>query len=175
MNKITITMAAALMSLAAYAQDTTATPAATPTAADSAPCDGGTCSVKAGKAMPHAAWLNVETITAEAANGDPIAQYTIAYLTDEGINTPQDSAKAADMYKTALPSLEKAAADGHAGACRALSHMYAMGKGVEKDAAKAKEYWNMCKKCGDKGNCALPSDTAAPATDSANTTPEQKM
>lgn len=172
MNKITITMAAALLSLAAYAQDTTATPAAK---ADSAACNGGSCPAKACKAMPHAAWLNIETITAEAANGDPIAQYTIAYLTDEGINTPKDSAKAHEMYKTALPTLEKAAADGHAGACRALAHMYNMGKGVEKDAAKAKQYWEMCKKCGDKGNCALPSDTAAPATDSANTNPEQKM
>ena len=171
MNKITITMAAALLSLAAYAQDTTAA-----AKADSAACNGGTCPAQACKAMPHAAWLNIETITAEAANGDPIAQYTIAYLTDEGINTPKDSAKATDMYKTALPSLEKAAADGHAGACRALAHMYATGKGVEKDTDKAKEYWNMCKKCGDKGNCALPSDTAAPmAPATANGTPEQKM
>lgn len=85
-------------------------------------------------------WLDIETITIEAANGDPIAQYTIAWLTDTGTNNvPQDTAKAEEMYAKALPGLEKAAAEGDPNACCALAKMYATGKGVAKDEAKAKE------------------------------------
>lgn len=91
-------------------------------------------------------WLDVETITVEAANGDPIAQYTIAWLTDTGMNNvPQDPEKAKEMYSKAVPGLEKAAADGDASACCALANMYATGKGVDKDEAKAKEMMKRCK------------------------------
>lgn len=90
--------------------------------------------------------LDIETITLEAANGDPIAQYTIAWLTDTGMNNvPKDPEKAKEMYAKAVPGLEKAAADGDASACCALANMYATGKGVDKDEAKAKELMQRCK------------------------------
>ena len=108
--------------------------------------------------------LDMETITIEAANGDPIAQYTIAWLTDTGMNNvQQDSAKAEEMYAKALPGLEKAAADGDASACCALAKMYATGKGVKKDEAKAKEMMKRCRELmkEQKKDCA--TDTPAPA------------
>lgn len=144
MNAITMTMAAALMSLAASAQDTAAPKTNTDAAA---PKDAVCCPAEMAPHNGYCAWLNIETVTVAAENGDPIAQYTIAYLTDEGINTDKDQEKATAWYKKALPGLEKAAAKGHAGACRALAHMYAMGKGVEKDHAKAKQYMDACRKC----------------------------
>lgn len=115
-------------------------------------------------------WLHVDTITAEAANGDPVAQFTVAYLTDNGLaDMPQDTGKAAGLYAAALPGLEKAADEGNAHACRALAHMYEHGKGVDKDPAKAAHYKAMCEKCcKDKdGKCckdAKPADcdTSAP-------------
>ena len=85
-------------------------------------------------------WMDVETITIEAANGNPIAQYVIAWITDNGLNnTPADPEKAKGMYTEALPGLEKAAAEGDPAACCALAKMYATGKGVEKNPEKAKE------------------------------------
>ncbi len=92
-------------------------------------------------------WLNIDTVTLEAANGDPIAQYTLAYLTDTGNQVPQDKEKAADMYAKAKPALEKAAKAGHAGACQALAHMCATGSGCEKNAEKAAMYSKMAKDC----------------------------
>lgn len=111
-------------------------------------------------------WVDIETITLEAANGDPIAQYTIAYITDTGSgNATKDPEKANEMYRNALPGLEKAAAEGNPHACRALAYMYAEGKGVEKNEAKAKEYMEMCAKCS--GKDASPSKAEdAPAGDS---------
>lgn len=143
MNKITITMAAALLGLTAYAQENTA--AAEPAAAAKDSCCPAAMAM--GIAPEACKTLNVETVTAMAANGDPIAQFTLAYMTDGGINTPQDTAKAAEMYKNLAPVLTDAAAKGHAGACCALAHMYKEGKGVEKDAAKAAEYMGKYKEC----------------------------
>lgn len=92
-------------------------------------------------------WLNIDTVTLEAANGDPIAQYTLAYLTDTGTQTPQDKDKAAQMYADSRPSLEQAAKAGSAAACHALAHMCATGKGCEKDPEQAKKYAKMAKDC----------------------------
>ena len=115
-----------------------------PAAADSTPI----CSMTGkGITCGDSAWLNIDSVTWEAANGNPIAQYTIAYMTDNGISMPQDNAKAQEMYAKALPGLQKAAADGHAGACRALCQMYTDGKGVDKSAEMAAKYkgmWNDC-------------------------------
>lgn len=165
MNKITITMAATLLGFAASAQDTTAA-AATAATPDTA-CKAKACCKADAKEMMRKGCeqLNIETVTLEAANGDPIAQYTLAYMTDEGINTTKDTEKAHNLYKDALPALEKAARDGHAGACRALVHMYAEGKGVEKDAAKSAEYKEHLKKCNKC--CAPKADTEKPAADAA--------
>lgn len=109
--------------------------------------------------------LDIETITVEAANGDPIAQYTIAWLTDTGMNNvPKDPEKAKEMYAKAVPGLEKAAAAGDASACCALANMYANGKGVAKDEAKAKEWMQHCKELMKKQKEA--KDAAAqPAAD----------
>ncbi len=95
-------------------------------------------------------WLNVETVTLEAANGDPLAQYTVAWLSDTGKGMPQDSEKAADMYGKSLPGLQKAAEGGNACACLALAHMYSEGKGVEKNEETAKKYMDMYKQCKQK-------------------------
>ena len=116
-------------------------------------------------------WLDIETITIEAANGDPIAQYAIAWITDTGANnTPSDPDKAADMYSKALPGLEKAAKEGNPTACYALANMYANGKGVEKNPEKAKEILAWCKEClkkkaaekaaADKSSQEAPADAA---------------
>lgn len=110
---------------------------------DTAPCVKDAKGIRCG----DSAWLDMQTVTVEAANGDPIAQYTVAYMTDNGVDTPQDSAKAAEWYAKALPGLQKAADKGHAGACRALHHMYSEGKGVEKNADMAAKYKAMCDEC----------------------------
>lgn len=153
---LTTTMAA-LLGLNLMAAETTVNGA--PAAADSTPI----CSMsETGISCGDSKWLNIDTVTWEAQNGNPIAQYTIAYMTDNGISVPRDSDKAQEMYAKARPALEKAAQDGHAGACRALCQMYTDGKGVDKDpemAAKYKTMWNNCckgskdaKKDGTKGD-----------------------
>lgn len=96
-------------------------------------------------------WLNIDTVTLAAANGDPIAQYAIAYITENGINgTPKDPDKAEGLYSQALPGLTSAANSGNPAACRALAHMYAHGKGVDKDEQKSREFMQKCKENSDK-------------------------
>ena len=133
---------AALLGLNLMAAETTVNGA--PAAADSTPI----CSMsETGICCGDSKWLNIDTVTWEAANGNPIAQYTMAYMTDNGISVPRDSDKAQEMYAKARPALEKAAQDGHAGACRALCQMYTDGKGVDKSpemAAKYKDMWSDC-------------------------------
>ena len=58
--------------------------------------------------------------------------------------------KAQDWYAKALPGLEKAAQEGHPTACRALAHMYAEGKGVEKNPEMAEKYMKMYKELCEK-------------------------
>lgn len=96
-------------------------------------------------------WINVDTMTLAAANGDPIAQYAIAYITENGINgTAKDPQKARDLYTHALPGLKEAADNGNPVACRALAHMYAHGKGVEKDESLSREFMQKCKDAQEK-------------------------
>ncbi|MBE6419696.1 MAG: hypothetical protein E7031_06135 [Akkermansiaceae bacterium] len=139
MKKIALFSVVALSSAVAIgAEENSSEPSA---AKQNAPC----CAADK-DAADDECWLDVETITVEAANGDPIAQYTIAWLTDTGMNNvQQDTEKAKGMYAEALPGLEKAAAAGDPAACCALANMYANGKGVEKDEAKAKELMQRCK------------------------------
>ena len=124
------------------------------------PCSMDGNKVKCG----DTAWLDIETVTIEAANGDPLAQYTVAYLTETGNdNTPPDAEKAKEWYSKSIPGLEKAAAEGHAGACRALAHMYEEGKGVEKNPEMAAKYMKMYKelchkKCNDMKPCRPKAD-----------------
>lgn len=139
MKKFALLSLVALSGAAAYGADENTT---TPAPADKTQA----CCANNAQDCDEECWLDVETITIEAANGDPIAQYTIAWLTDTGMNNvPQDPEKAKEMYSKAVPGLKKAAADGDASACCALANMYATGKGVEKDEAKAKEMMNRCK------------------------------
>lgn len=133
-----------------------------------AACPSGDCTCTVtldGVQCGDSAWLDIETITVAAEDGNPIAQYAIAYITDNGLNnTPQDPERAQELYSQAKPGLEKAAGEGNAAACGALAHMYATGKGVDKDPAKAKEYAQRCKDC--KGNPKAPSkDASAPSSD----------
>ncbi|MDO4954538.1 MAG: hypothetical protein Q4E43_05315 [Akkermansia sp.] len=150
MNNIaTTTVVAALLGLNLMAAETIN---GAPAAADNTPiCTMSDKGISCGDSV----WVNVDSVTWEAANGNPIAQYTVAYMLDNGISMPQDSEKAAEMYGKALPGLQKAAADGHAGACRALCQMYTDGKGVDKDpemAAKYKSMWSDCCKGGKRAD-----------------------
>lgn len=96
-------------------------------------------------------WINVDTMTLAAANGDPIAQYAIAYITENGLNgVSKDPEKANALYEHALPGLKKASDDGNPTACRALAHMYTHGKGVSKDEAKGREFMQKCKEHSEK-------------------------
>ncbi len=153
MKKIAFMTAVACFAIPAMAEN-----ASTPNenCKDKACCDKSACCDKA--AAKDAAcnrcgdecWLNIETVTLEAANGDPLAQYTIAWLTDTGNGVEQDSDKAAELYGKALPGLQKAADEGNPGACLALARMYADGKGVEKNPEMVKKYLEMFKACRDK-------------------------
>lgn len=148
MKNIALMTAVALSGLAAVGAENTATNSA------STPADCSCTMTADGVQCSDQCWLDVETITIAADNGDPIAQFAIAYITDNGLNdTPQDTEKAQDLYSKALPGLQKAADAGNATACGALASMYANGKGVEKDPAKAKEYMKRCKdSCKSKGD-----------------------
>ena len=175
MKKIALTSTVVLLGLVSLAQadDTTATPspADSCTKCCTKPCDKDRSST----ACKPQEWLNIETVTLEAANGDPIAQYTVAYLTETGDDkTAPDAEKAKEWYAKSLPGLEKAAEEGHPAACRALAHMYAEGKGVEKNPEKAEKYMKMykelCKKHCEKAKEAAPcsADCPPPAPNSEN-------
>lgn len=84
-------------------------------------------------------WADIETVTVQAANGDPIAQYVIAWILDEGAGVPQDKDAANNWYKKAANGLQQKADQGDPAACKALATMYKEGKGVNKDEAKAKD------------------------------------
>ena len=134
MKKTALISAIMLSGTAAYSAET---PAETTQAAEPAACCPQTAD---NQQCGDECWLDIETITVEAANGNPIAQYVIAWITDNGLNNqPADPEKAKGMYTEALPGLEKAAAEGDPAACCALAKMYATGKGVEKNPEKAKE------------------------------------
>lgn len=114
-------------------------------------CKPSCCKTDKGIQCGEQAWLDIETVTVEAENGNPIAQYTVAYLTETAPDaTEEHAAKAKDLYNKSLPGLEKAAAEGHAGACMALAHMYATGKGVEKNPEMAEKYKKMYKEICEK-------------------------
>lgn len=168
MKTLAIATAVALSGFAAMGADTTSnTPSSKDGTWNEAKPAENCCQTDSCAADNDTAWVDIETITIEAANGDPIAQYAIAYITDTGAgDTEKDPEKANEMYRKALPGLEKAAAEGNPRACRALAQMYAEGKGVEKNEAKAKEYMEMCKKCCEKDAAKKKADEApAPAAD----------
>ncbi|MCC8020709.1 MAG: sel1 repeat family protein [Akkermansiaceae bacterium] len=129
MNTTTLLTLAAILGISTAMADTSTS--ATPTSA----MKNGTPSYQYGDSE----WADVETITVQAANGDPIAQYVIAWILDEGAGVPQDTEAADTWYKKAAPGLKTKADQGDATACRALSAMYKDGKGVSKDEAKATE------------------------------------
>ncbi len=170
MKKIAFMTAVALVTIPAMAESAT-TPTTTTSAATAPENCPASCSVSAnGVQCGDQEWLNVETVTLEAANGDPLAQYTVAWLSDTGKGMPQDSDKAADMYGKALPGLEKAAQDGNPAACLALARMYADGKGVDKNPDMAKKYMEMYKSCKGKdchGKDCKGKDAPAASADKA--------
>ncbi len=161
MKTIAFMSAMALLAIPAMAESAATTNATT---GDKGKCPSCCSSTDKGVQCGQQEWLNVETVTLEAANGDPLAQYTVAWLSDNGKGMPQDSEKAAEMYGKSLPGLQKAAEGGNACACLALAHMYAEGKGVEKNEETAKKYMDMYKSCKEKsgkGKCAPCKDSGA--------------
>ena len=139
---------------------TTTTPTTSDTTTPSISCqrDG-----KGGVSCDGNYWLNIDTVTLAAANGDPIAQYAIAYITENGINgTQKDPEKAQGLYTQALPGLTSAANNGNPTACRALAHMYAHGKGVTKDEQKSREFMEKCKENTGKDDSKTPDTDTTP-------------
>ena len=142
-----ITATAPSSFLAMGAMDNTTTPGGQDATAPSITCS----SDGSGASCDETYWINVDTMTLAAANGDPIAQYAIAYITENGVNgTKKDPEKAEALYAHALPGLMKAAKGGNPTACRALAHMYEHGKGVDKDEEKAQQFMEQCKENGGK-------------------------
>ncbi len=161
MKKFAFTTAAVLLGLAplALAEEAQNTNNATNSGATACCTEDGSCKSTCAdkdKTAPCCgeAWLDIETVTVEAANGDPIAQYTVAYLAEVGDDqTAPDTEKAREWYAKSLPGLEKAAEEGHPAACLALARMYAQGKGVEKNTEKAEKYMKMYKEiCKERRN-----------------------
>lgn len=147
MKTIALITAVALSSFAATGAESNSTPAQ----AENTSAAKNACTDNQKAACCDECEVDIETITLLAENGDPIAQYTIAWIADNGTpNTPADPDKAQEMYTKALPGLEKAAKDGDPKACYALAHMYAEGKGVAKDPEKSKAMLKWCKACCDK-------------------------
>lgn len=143
-----MTMTALSSFLAMGATDTTGTPSGQDETKPSIVCNAdGT-----GASCDETYWINVDTMTLAAANGDPIAQYAIAYITENGVNgTKKDPEKAKALYAHALPGLLNASKNGNPTACRALAHLYEHGKGgLEKDMEKAKEFMEKCKEHSEK-------------------------
>ena len=140
--------------IAQDASDTAAPPcpAGTAAACDTKGCETQACGEKSCPVdgCPTAV-LTVETLTVAAANGDPIAQYMLAYLTETGVGMPQDSAKAAELYAAAIPNLVQAAEAGDPRACKALARAYAEGRGVTADPAKSEAYMKKAADC--KARC----------------------
>ncbi|MBR5887898.1 MAG: sel1 repeat family protein [Akkermansia sp.] len=156
MKNIALITAVTLSSFAAFGAESQ--PAATPAAAAS------DCCANQAANCPEQCEVDMETITILAENGDPIAQYTIAWIADTGTeSTPADPAKANEMYSKALPGLEKAAKAGDPKACYALAHMYMEGKGVEKNPEKAKALLKWCKDCCDKKESGDTCPNSTPA------------
>lgn len=144
MKTIALISAVALSSFAAIGAESNSAPAQ----ADNTTAANTACADNQNSACCDECEVDVETITLLAENGDPIAQYTIAWIADNA--TPADPDKAQEMYSKALPGLEKAAKEGDPKACYALAHMYAEGKGVAKDPEKSKAMLKWCKACCDK-------------------------
>lgn len=160
MKTIALMTAVALSSLAAIGAESKSTPAQ----ADNAAAAKTACTDNQNSACCGECEVDVETITLLAENGDPIAQYTIAWITDNGTpSTPAAPEKAQGMYAKALPGLEKAAKEGDPKACYALAHMYAQGKGVAKDPEKAKSLMKWCKECCDRKAAEKSSQEGAAA------------
>ncbi|MBQ3524737.1 MAG: sel1 repeat family protein [Akkermansia sp.] len=142
MKKIALTSVVMLSGAAAFSAEAPADNQTKP-----ANCPAACCEQAKGGDDNCDCWVDMETITIEAANGNPIAQYVIAWVTENGTDeTSADPDKAKEMYTKALPGLEKAAEAGDPAACCALAKMYADGKGVEKNPEKAKELMERCQK-----------------------------
>lgn len=164
MKTITLMTAVVLSSFAATGAETTPAPAQADNSANTSPA----CTANLNPTCCDECEVDIETITLLAENGDPIAQYTIAWIADNGTpDTPAAPEKAQEMYAKALPGLEKAAKKGDPKACYALAHMYMEGKGVAKDPEKAKAIMKWCKDCCDKKAAEKSSQEGA-------ATPEQQ-
>ncbi len=143
-------MTVAFFSLYAQASDCTSTNSSTPKASE---CPTPMIKECGGVQGCGQEWADIETVTVAAASGEPIAQFIIAYITENDPSMAANKGMAADMYSKALPGLQKAAKDGNKKACRALAHMYATGSGVEKNPEMAKQYMKECGDCCGSAKC----------------------
>ena len=78
----------------------------------------------------------------QAENGDPIAEFTLGYLYEQGKGVPQDYRQAVEFYRAA-------AQQGHATAENNLASMYLHGRGVAKSLREAINWYRASAEHGD--------------------------
>jgi TPR repeat protein len=79
---------------------------------------------------------------AKAEQGDPEAQFAVAFMYAKGIETERDDARAAEWF-------HEAAAQGHAQAQFNLGVMYSRGRGMDQDYSEALTWYLMAAEQGD--------------------------
>lgn len=85
---------------------------------------------------------NLQTLQAQAAQGNALAQLSLGVMYADGKGVPQD-------YATARKWYEKAAAQGNALAQYYLGRMYFHGESVSKDYTTARQWWEQAAAQGD--------------------------
>jgi hypothetical protein len=75
-----------------------------------------------------------ELFEAAAKKGDPMAQFALGKILQDGIGVPKNEIKAVELY-------EKSAAQGNAFSQTKLGTCYLLGIGVDKDQAKAVDWF----------------------------------
>lgn len=77
--------------------------------------------------------INIDKIKQKAKNNDPVAQFQLAILYDQGTHVKQDLEKAANLYL-------KSANSGYAASQNSIGSMYQYGEGIQKNYKEA-VYW----------------------------------
>ena len=95
MKTIALISAVTLGSMAAFSAETTEN---TTQANEAAPTVAACEVTEEGIQCGENCWANVETITLLAANGDPIAQYAIAWITENGTCDNEDRFRCRYLY-----------------------------------------------------------------------------
>lgn len=85
---------------------------------------------------------DLDAQTKKARNGDPIAQFDLGMMYDNGDGVPKDAARAVEWWL-------KAAAQGYADAQHNLGLAYSTGEGVTRDRVRAYAWFNLAAAQGD--------------------------